>query len=31
LEHEMARPTITRWHEEWRRPKPEQRIEGHDD
>ena len=31
LEHEMARPTITRWHEEWRRPKPEQRIKGHDD
>ena len=31
LEHEMARPTITRWHEERRRPKPEQRIEGHDD
>ena len=30
LEHEMARPTITRWHEEWRRPKPEQRVEGHD-
>ena len=31
LEHEMARPTITRWHEERQRPKPEQRIEGHDD
>jgi len=31
LEHEMTRPTITRWHEEWRRPQPEQRIEGHDD
>ena len=31
LEHEMARPTITQWHEELRRPKPEQRIEGHDD
>ena len=31
LEHEMTRPTITRWHEERRRPKPEQRIEGHDD
>ena len=31
LEHEMVRPTITRWHEERQRPKPEQRIEGHDD
>ena len=31
LEHEMARPMITRWHEERRRPKPEQRIESHDD
>ena len=31
LEHKMARPMITRWHEERQRPKPEQRIEGHDD
>ena len=31
LEHEMTRPTITQWHEEGRRPKPEQRTEGHDD
>ena len=31
LEHEMTRPTITRWHEERRRPKPEQRTEDHDD
>ena len=31
LEHEMTRPTITRWHEERRMPKPEQRTEGHDD
>ena len=31
LEHEMTRPTIMRWHEERRRPKPEQRTEGHDD
>ena len=31
LEHQMARPTFTQWHEKWRRPKPEQRIAGHDD
>ena len=31
LEHEMTRPTITRWHEERRRPKPEQRTKGHED
>ena len=28
LEHEMTRPTITRWHEERQRQNPEQRIEG---
>ena len=31
MEHEMVRPTITRWHEERQRPKPEQRTQGHDD
>ena len=31
LEHKMTRPTITRWHEETQRRKPEQRNEGQDD